>query len=234
LAQGLPPCEFLALAAQAQGVWENSGLRIVSTGIYYALAFLAGAGLVAWLAGPWFAVPLVLLAAFCLNFFRDPDREIPQGPVAVSPADGRVLAVVPETPQRTRVTIFLNVFDVHVNRTPVAGRIEKVEYKTGRFLVASKEACSTDNEQNVVTVTGDGVTVVFKQIAGLIARRIIFTKQPGDTVALGERIGLMRFGSRMDVLFGREWEILVRTGQRVVAGSTVIARRIDREQPHGA
>ena len=208
-------------------------MKIVSTGIYYALAFLAGAAFVAWLAGPWFGVPLVLLAVFCLNFFRDPDREIPAGPVAVSPADGRVLAVVAE-PGRTRVSIFLNVFDVHVNRTPIAGRIDKVEYKTGRFLVASKEASSTDNEQNVVTVTGDGVTVVFKQIAGLIARRIIFTKHPGDMVAAGERIGLMRFGSRMDVLFGPEWEITVRAGQRVAAGSTIIARRLDREQSHGS
>ena len=209
-------------------------MKIVSTGIWYAFAFLAGAGIVAWLADPWFAVPLVLLALFCLNFFRDPDREVPAGPVAVAPADGKVLAVAPQPPSWTRVTIFLNVFDVHVNRTPIAGRIEKVEYKTGQFLVASKEACSTDNEQNVVTVRGDGATVIFKQIAGLIARRIIFTKHPGDTVAAGERIGLMRFGSRMDVLFGPEWEITVRPGERVTAGSSVIARRIDRGQPHGA
>jgi phosphatidylserine decarboxylase len=207
-------------------------LKIVSTGVYYALAFLAGALVVAWLAGVWFSVPLILLAAFCLNFFRDPDRVVPSGPVAVAPADGKVLAVLTEPPGK-RVTIFLNVFDVHVNRTPIGGRIEKVEYKRGRFLVASKEACSTDNEQNVVTVKGDGCTVVFKQIAGLIARRIIFTKKPGDMVAAGERIGLMRFGSRMDVLFGPEWEVEVRPGQRVVAGSTVIARRRDREQSHG-
>jgi phosphatidylserine decarboxylase len=205
-------------------------LKIVSTGVYYALAFLAAAGVVGWLASPWFAIPLILLAIFCLNFFRDPDRVVPDGPVAVSPADGKVLAVVVETPVRTRVSIFLNVFDVHVNRTPIGGRIDKVEYQRGKFLVASKEACSTDNEQNVVTITGDGVTIVFKQIAGLIARRIIFTKKPGDTVMAGERIGLMRFGSRMDVLFGPEWEILVRPGQRVAAGSTVIARRLDREQ----
>ena len=209
-------------------------MKIVSTGIYYALAFLAGAGVIAGLVGPWFAVPLVLLAIFCLNFFRDPDRETPSGPVAVSPADGKVLAVVPETPSWTRLSIFLNVFDVHVNRTPIGGRIDKVEYKTGKFLVASKEACSTDNEQNVVTITGDGVTIVYKQIAGLIARRIIFTKKAGDVVKAGERIGLMRFGSRMDVLFGPEWEITVRTGERVVAGSTVIARRIGEEQRHGA
>jgi phosphatidylserine decarboxylase len=215
-------------------VWENSDLKIVSTGIYYAFAFLVAALFVGWLAGPWFALPLLLLGAFCLNFFRDPDRVIPTGPVAVSPADGKVLAVVPETPKSTRVSIFLNIFDVHVNRTPIAGRIEKVEYKAGRFLVASKAASSTDNEQNVVTVIGDGTTVVFKQIAGLIARRIIFTKKTGDSVTAGERIGLMRFGSRMDVLFGPEWEVTVHTGQRVTAGSTVIARRIDREQSHGS
>ena len=214
--------------------WENGNLKIVSTGIYYAIAFVAGAAVLAWLAGPVYAAPLILPALFCLNFFRDPDREIPAGPVAVAPADGKVLAVVEESPRWTRVSIFLNVFDVHVNRTPIGGRIDKVEYKRGRFLVASKEACSTDNEQNVVTVTGDGVTVIFKQIAGLIARRIIFTKKPGDTVAAGERIGLMRFGSRMDVLFGPEWEIAVKPGQRVAAGSTVIARRTDREQPHGS
>jgi len=219
---------------KAASPWENGDLKIVSTGIYYALAFVAGAAVLAWLAGPAYAAPLILLALFCLNFFRDPDREIPAGPVAVAPADGKVVAVVAESPRWTRVSIFLNVFDVHVNRTPIGGRIDKVEYKRGRFLVASKEACSTDNEQNVVTVTGDGVTVVFKQIAGLIARRIIFTKKPGDTVAAGERIGLMRFGSRMDVLFGPEWEIAVKPGQRVAAGSTVIARRIDREQTHGS
>jgi phosphatidylserine decarboxylase len=215
-------------------VWENSDLKIVSTGIYYAFAFLAGAAVVTWLAGPLFALPLMLLALFCLNFFRDPDRVVPTGPVAVSPADGKVLAVVTETPKCTRVSIFLNIFDVHVNRTPIAGHIDRVEYRRGRFLVASKEACSADNEQNVVTITGDGSTIVFKQIAGLLARRIIFTKRPGDSVAAGERIGLMRFGSRMDVLFGPEWEITVRPGQRVTAGSSVIARRIDREQPDGS
>jgi phosphatidylserine decarboxylase len=203
-------------------------LRIVSTGINYALA-LAGAGaLIDWLAGLWFAIPLWLIGLFCLYFFRDPDREIPPGPVAVSPADGKVIAIVPEGPGMTRLTIFLNVFDVHVNRTPIAGRIEKVEYKTGKFMVASREACSEENEQNVVTVQGDGATVVFKQIAGLIARRIVFTKQIGEKVATGERIGLIKFGSRMDVLFGPEWEIVAKAGQRVVAGSSVIARRKDR------
>jgi phosphatidylserine decarboxylase len=100
-----------------------------------------------------------------------------------------------------------------------------VEYKEGKFMVASKEECSTDNEQNVVTVAGDGYTVVFKQIAGLIARRIVFTKKPGDRVQTGERVGLIKFGSRMDVLFGPEWEITGKVGDRVAAGSSVIARR---------
>jgi phosphatidylserine decarboxylase len=203
-------------------------LKIVSTGIYYAAAMFAASALIWWLAGPWFASPLLLLALFCLYFFRDPDREIPAGPVAVSPADGKVIAIKPEASGLTRFTIFLNVFDVHVNRSPVAGRIDKVQYQTGKFMVASKEACSTDNEQNIVTVTGDGSTVIFKQIAGLIARRIVFDKKVGDHVAAGERIGLIKFGSRMDVLFGPEWEIVAKLGQRVSAGSSVIATRKDR------
>ena len=204
-------------------------LKIVSTGIYYALALAAAGVLIVWLVGPWFALPLWLLAVFCLYFFRDPERAVPSGAVAVSPADGKVVAIKPEAPGITRFTIFLNVFDVHVNRTPVAGRIEKIEYKTGKFMVASKEACSTDNEQNIVTVkSSDGVTVVFKQIAGLIARRIVFDKKVGDKVATGERIGLIKFGSRMDVLFGPEWEIVAKLGQRVAAGSTVIAVRKER------
>jgi phosphatidylserine decarboxylase len=171
---------------------------------------------------------LWLLALFCLYFFRDPDREVPSGRVAVAPADGKDVANKREGPGITRFTIFLNVFDVHVNRTPISGRIEKVEYKTGKFMVASKEACSTENEQNIVTVRGDGVTVIFKQIAGLIARRIVFTKKVGDRVEAGERIGLIKFGSRTDVLFGPEWEIVAQVGQRVSAGSSVIATRKDR------
>lgn len=197
---------------------------IVLDGIYYALA-LAGAGaLVAWLTGPWFGAPLWILALFCLYFFRDPERAIPAGPVAVSPADGKVVAVKAESGSLNRISIFLNIFDVHVNRTPIAGAIAKVEYQQGAFHVASREECSTQNEQNVVTVRGDNTTVVFKQIAGLIARRIVFTKKPGDRVAAGERIGLIKFGSRVDVLFGPEWEIVVKPGMRVSAGSSVIAR----------
>jgi phosphatidylserine decarboxylase len=185
------------------------------------------AALLGWLVGLWYAVPLVILGVFCLYFFRDPEREIPSGPVAVSPADGKVVAVKPEGPAVTRISIFLNVFNVHVNRTPIGGTIAKVHYQKGCFKVASKEECSTENEQNVVTVVGDGTTVVFKQIAGLIARRIVFDKKIGDRVGTGERIGLIKFGSRMDVLLGPEWEITVAPGQKVSAGSSVIARRVD-------
>jgi len=199
-------------------------VRIVADGIWYALGAAAGGAAAAWLTGiPFAAAPFFIFAAFSLWFFRDPDRQVPPGPVAVSPADGKVMAVKLEQ-GRTRISIFLNVFDVHVTRTPVAGRVTKVEYRPGRFLVASKEAASEQNEQSIMTVrTENGSEVVFKQIAGLIARRIICRKQEGDTLQTGERIGLMKFGSRMDVLLGDEWEILVRPGQRVSAGTTIIA-----------
>jgi phosphatidylserine decarboxylase len=215
-------------------VWENGYLAIVIDGIYYALG-LAGAGaLVFWLAGAWVASPLWLLAVFCLYFFRDPERSIPSGAVAVSPADGKVVAVKSESSTLQRISIFLSVFDVHVNRAPIAGTVEKVEYQEGKFHVASREVCSTQNEQNVVTVRGDGTSVIFKQIAGLIARRIVFRKKPGDPVAAGERVGLIKFGSRVDVLFGPEWEIVVKPGMRVAGGSSVIARRGTPGQSDGA
>jgi len=198
---------------------------MVVDGIYYGLGFGAAAGALGWLAGPLYAVPLVLVGLFCLYFFRDPDREVPAGPVAVSPADGKVVAVRPESPGLTRISVFLNIFDVHVNRSPVAGTIKEVFYKRGRFLVASREQASSENEQNLVVIEGDGTEVAFRQIAGLIARRIVFHKQPGDRVETGERVGLIKFGSRVDVLLGPEWDIQVRPGIRVRAGSSVLARR---------
>jgi phosphatidylserine decarboxylase len=206
-------------------------LVIVIDGIYYALG-LGGAGvIVAWLAGPWYSLPLWILALFCLYFFRDPERAIPAGAVAVSPADGKVVAVKAEGPGLNRISVFLNIFDVHVNRAPIGGTIRQVVYKPGRFFVASREVCSAENEQNVVTVSGDGSEVVFKQIAGLIARRIVFRKKIGDTVGTGERVGLIKFGSRVDVLLGEEWEIVVSPGMHVSAGSSVLARRRGQGQP---
>lgn len=201
---------------------------MVRDGIYYAVAFTAAGALVGYLAGPWFALPLLLLGAFCAYFFRDPDRLAPAGNFAVSPADGKVVAIVDEG-GRTRVSIFLNVFDVHVNRSPISGVIEEVRYSKGKFLVASLESASAENEQNTVVVRGsDGTAVTFKQIAGLIARRIIFDKKPGDVVEAGERVGLIKFGSRVDVVFGPEWQLEVRPGMRVSAGSSILASRGDR------
>ncbi len=200
---------------------------MVIDGVLYGLGSFAGGVLAAWLTGiPLLATPFFIFGLFCMYFFRDPDRTVPPGADAVSPADGKVMAVKQEDSGLTRVSIFLNVFDVHVNRSPVEGRVSDVHYRKGEFLVASKEMASVENEQNVVTLeTKDGVRVVFKQIAGLIARRIVFTKHPGDHVEIGERIGLMKFGSRMDVLFGPEWNILVVPRQRVTAGVSLLAER---------
>jgi len=201
---------------------------MVSYGIYYALGLCAAGVVVTWLLSWPFAIPFYLLAAFCLNFFRDPDREVPTGPYAVSPADGKVMAVKTDDAGGHRISIFLNVFDVHVNRTPIGGKVACVTYKKGQFLVASKEDASAANEQNVITVdgviAGQPTRVVFKQIAGLIARRIQCYVQAGNVVEAGQRIGLMKFGSRMDVLLGPEWEVLVRAGQRVAGGSGILAR----------
>jgi phosphatidylserine decarboxylase len=201
---------------------------LVIYGIYYAAALLAGAGAVAYLINWYCALPFCILAAFCLYFFRDPDREVPSGPVAVSPADGKVVVVKAENGGQ-RISIFLNVFDVHVNRTPIPGRVVDVRYQEGQFLVASKEEASHSNEQNTITVLGtvggEETRIVFKQIAGLIARRIVCYKKPGDIVTAGERVGLIKFGSRVDVQLGPEWEVAVRVGQRVSAGSSVIARK---------
>lgn len=199
---------------------------MVRDGIYYFLGFTTAGIVISALLGPWFAMPLFLVAAFCAWFFRDPDRPLPAGPFALSPADGKVVGVTSEGNGITRISIFLNIFDVHVNRTPISGVITDITYKAGRFLVASRELASSDNEQNIITVRAqDGTTVVFSQIAGLIARRIVCYKKTGDFVQAGERIGLIKFGSRVDVLLGSEWRISVKPGEHVVAGLSVLARR---------
>jgi phosphatidylserine decarboxylase len=202
---------------------------MVIDGIYYALAFSAGGALLWYLIHPAFAAPLFLLALFCLYFFRDPDRTIPDGPVAVSPADGKVVGVIGDGAECTRISIFLNVFDVHVNRAPIAGKITNIEYTKGQFLVASREIASSQNERNTFTIAGtiagQNTCVRFAQIAGLIARRIVCYKKPGDAVAKGERVGLIKFGSRVDVFLGPEWDIQVQAGERVAGGSSILARR---------
>ena len=201
---------------------------MVIYGYYYAGGLLAGAAAITYLLSWPYAVPFYILAAFCLNFFRDPDRQAPEGPVAVSPADGKVVSIQADPVGNSQIGIFLNIFDVHVNRTPIPGRIACVNYKKGDFLVASKQQAADANEQNIIEVQGlvggRPTTVVFKQIAGLIARRIICYKRAGDMVGPGERVGLIKFGSRVDVVLGPEWEVVAKLGQHVSAGSSVIAR----------
>ena len=176
----------------------------------------------------WIAAVFLLLGAFVLYFFRDPQRTPPSDPdLIVSPADGRVMAIVEEslgTKPGRRISVFLSIFDVHVNRSPVAGRIAAIEYRKGRFYAAMCGRASQENEQNVIQVSSDRGEIVFKQIAGLIARRILCWKAVGDAVTRGERVGMIRFGSRVDIWLPDGVEILVRPGQHIAGGSSVLAR----------
>jgi len=200
---------------------------MVRDGYYYGFVMLAAAGLVAWLTSPvWAAVPVVL-AAFFLWFFRDPERAVPIEPGAVvSPADGKITDVSQVTvdgkPYK-RISIFLNVFDVHVNRSPIAGVIRGAKYQEGKFLNAMDPQCAECNEQNTVTVEGEGHTIIFKQIAGLLARRIVFSKNIGEEVERGERVGLIKFGSRTDIMMEPSAEIQVKVGERVKGGASILA-----------
>ena len=200
---------------------------MVRDGYYYGLAALVVALFLGWLTVPALAVIPLLLGAFFLWFFRDPERQIPAAEGAiVSPADGKVTDV--STVQSggepcTRISIFLNVFNVHVNRSPIAGVITDVTYQRGKFGNAMGAISAEENEQNIVTVRGDADTVVFKQIAGLLARRIVFTKKVGDTVACGERVGLIKFGSRVDVVLPAAAELKVKVGEHVAGGSSLLA-----------
>jgi phosphatidylserine decarboxylase len=200
---------------------------MVRDGFYYALGLCVVAAVVGWLAGPAYALVPLVLAAFFLWFFRDPERMIAaEAGAVVSPADGKVTDVGTAELNgrpRTRISIFLSVFDVHVNRSPIAGVITKLEYRHGRFRNALSAASAVENEQNIVTVEGDGHTVVFKQIAGVLARRIVFAKKLGDRVERGERVGLIKFGSRTDVLLDPGADIHVAVGDRVRGGSSVLA-----------
>ena len=168
------------------------------------------------------AVLVIGLAAFVAFFFRNPKRHIPPDPrVIVSPADGRVVKVE-RVGNVTKLSIFLSIFDVHVNRSPIAGRIEAIDYKRGKFKAAWNHAASVENERNVIMVAQGDLKLVFTQIAGLIARRIVCWKKVGDTVTKGELIGLIRFGSRVDVLFPAGAEATVQPGMRVRGGSSGI------------
>ncbi|GAC1627418.1 MAG: phosphatidylserine decarboxylase [Candidatus Acidiferrum sp.] len=211
---------------------------MVKEGYYFGLPLLmlgvAGfllpiPGLPGWIAG----TILICLAAFVFYFFRNPERMIPQGAgLIVSPADGRVVVVANEEHSGRagkRISIFLAVWNVHVNRSPAAGKITRMDYRPGKFLAAMRERASFENEQNVFALETPEGEMIFKQIAGLIARRVVSWKKPGDRVERGELIGLVRFGSRMDVWLPNGAEILVAVGDHVKGGSSVVARWTEKQ-----
>jgi phosphatidylserine decarboxylase len=196
---------------------------------FIAAAVVPAAGLIAARRYGW-ATSFALLGGFLAYFFRDPDRQVPSGrDLVVSPADGRVMAAGPaedgsSPPGRwTQITIFLSPLDVHINRSPVEGRVTRIEYRPGRFLPAY-DARANENELNEIWVDADGTTVVFRQVVGILARRIVCRIEEGQCIGLGQRIGLMKFGSRMDVFLPTDVEVEVSVGQTVTAGETILAR----------
>ena len=200
---------------------------MVRDGYFYALGFVAAAVLIGWFAQPVWAVVPMALALFFLWFFRDPERVIPDAPGAiVSPGDGKITdasIVSVNGEKQARISIFLSVFDVHVNRSPIAGVVRDIRYQRGKFLNAMNVASAEQNEQNIVRVEGDGQVVVFKQIAGLLARRIVFYPKVGDCLERGQRVGLIKFGSRVDVLFDATASLQVKVGDRVRGGESILA-----------
>lgn len=200
---------------------------MVRDAYFYALGFIAAAVLIGWFAQPVWAVVPMALALFFLWFFRDPERVIPDAPGAiVSPGDGKVTSASIENvngEKQARISIFLSVFDVHVNRSPIAGVIRDIRYQRGKFLNAMNVASAQQNEQNIVRMEGDGQVVVFKQIAGLLARRIVFYPKVGDRLERGQRVGLIKFGSRVDVLFDATASLQVKVGDRVRGGESILA-----------
>ena len=205
---------------------------MVRDGYWYAIGLLFVAAVVRFFTADWFASWLlagipILLALFFLWFFRDPNRNIPAGAgLVVSPADGKVTEIAPiHTPDgdRIRLSIFLSVFDVHVNRSPITGVVRRVRYKEGEFLNALDPASAERNEQSVVTIEGEGCILSLKLIAGLLARRIVFTPKEGDTLERGERVGLIKFGSRCDLILPGDAHIRVERGQRVKGGESILA-----------
>ncbi len=203
---------------------------MVRDGYFYGLALSAVSAILWFWTGRWgWAVPPLLFAAFFLWFFRDPRRAIPlERGVVVSPADGKVTEVAHITTpsgERIRLSIFLSVFDVHVNRSPVEGILREVRYRKGKYLNAMNPASAEHNEQNLAIVDCiEGYQISFTQIAGLLARRIVFTKRAGDYLERGERVGLIKFGSRTDILLPSHAEPLVKPGDRVRGGASIVAR----------
>lgn len=202
-------------------------MRIVKESIPYIVVPVVLAAAAAALGFWYVAAFLFLLALFMAFFFRDPKRVPPSDPnVVVSPADGRVTRIGPSSQgvDTTVISIFLSPFDVHINRSPIAGKIVDVLYSPGKFLMATNEKASLVNEQNALTIQGEKITVVCKQIAGILARRVVCWKTKGDNLSLGERFGMIKFSSRTDLLLPPNVTVMVKEGQRVRGGTTVIGR----------
>jgi phosphatidylserine decarboxylase len=200
---------------------------MVRDGYFYSVPLIAAGLFLGWLTNPLWAIFPFLLALFFLWFFRDPERAIPhEAGAVVSPGDGKVTDVSTVTTgseTQTRISIFLSVFDVHVNRSPITGVIRDVRYQRGQFLNAMNKVSAEQNEQNIVSMEADGQKIVFKQIAGLLARRIIFYPKVGDRLERGQRVGLIKFGSRVDLLVDASARINVEVGDRVKGGASVLA-----------
>lgn len=204
-------------------------MRIDPAGYPFIAATLVPAAVLAAGRRRGLAVPFALLGAFMTYFFRDPEREVPQDPgLVVSPADGRVMIAGPSDGRWSppgewkQITIFLSPMDVHINRTPVEGRVSKVDYRPGKFLPAYKESAN-DNELNEIWMDYHGRPIVFRQVVGMLARRIVCRVHEGDVLERGQRVGLMKFGSRMDVFLPPDAMLLVSVGDQVVGGETILA-----------
>ncbi|MES1254351.1 MAG: phosphatidylserine decarboxylase [Acidobacteriota bacterium] len=205
-------------------------MRIDRAGFPFIVGPVVLALVVGWTVSWWPAVPLALVGAFCLFFFRDPDRAVPHGDgVVVSPADGRVIVAGPGLADGAppgewqQVSIFLSPMDVHVNRMPAAGRVTSVTYKPGRFLPAYRHDAGNANERSEIWIEHDGQAIVTRQIVGFLARRVVCRVAPGAVVRAGERFGVMKFGSRMDVFLPLDAVLSVSVGDMVRGGETVIA-----------
>jgi phosphatidylserine decarboxylase len=223
-------CRLLAHDSSARTLRRAIYMKIDRAGLPFIAGALVLAAALALLGYLWWALPFAVLALFFAYFFRDPERTVPKGAgLVVSPADGRVMVSGPADERWSppgnwkQITIFLSPMDVHMNRAPVEGRVTLVEYKRGKFLPAYKEAAN-DNELNEIWVDYGGRPVVFRQVVGVLARRIVCRVREGERLERGQRIGLMKFGSRMDVFLPVEAELLVAVGQHVVGGETVLAR----------
>jgi len=194
-------------------------------GYPFLFPLLLVAGLLFSLGMNWLGSIFLALALFIVYFFRDPERLIPADEdTIVSPADGKIVGIATDPDNTTRVSIFLSVFNVHINRSPVAGEVESVCYLPGKFKVAFDAAASTENEQNVLVIRSGSDKIKFSQIAGILARRIVCWKKPGDSVAKGERVGLIKFGSRVDIFLPENVALSVKLGDKVQGGASVIGR----------